>query len=111
MSVRVVGSGGSTQPIQVVTRAIELKKNAEYAESGTVPFDQVWCVIDGDYGNRIANARARATAKSVKLAVSTKCVEYWLLLHYEENDSATMDCDTLVSPLRDRHIPAYEKGQ
>jgi RloB-like protein len=110
MSVRVVGSGGSTQPIQVVTRAVELKKNAEEAESGTVPFSQVWCVIDGDYGDKIVNARAKATANSVKLAISTKCFEYWLLLHYEENDSSTLDCDALVSSLRDKHVPGYEKG-
>jgi hypothetical protein len=109
-SVRVVGSGGSTQPIQVVTRAIELKKNAEDTESGTLPFNQVWCVIDGDYGNKIVNARAKARANKVELAISTKCFEYWLLLHYEENDSSTMDCDALVSLLRDQHIPGYEKG-
>src|SRR5258707_2699120 len=109
-SVQVVGSGGSTQPTQVVTKAIELKHNAEDAESGTVPFNQVWCVIDGDYGNKIANARAKAKANNVELAISTKCFEYWLLLHYEENDTSTLDCDGLVSSLRERHIPGYEKG-
>jgi hypothetical protein len=110
MSVQIVGSGGSTQPIQVVTKAVELKKNAEDTESGTVPFHQVWCVIDGDYGNKIVNARVKARANSVELAISTKCFEYWLLLHYEENDSSTMDCDALVSLLREKHFPGYEKG-
>lgn len=110
-SIRVVGSGGSTQPIQVVERAVELKTNAENAESGTVPFDQVWCVIDGDYGNKIINARAKAIANNVELAISTKCFEYWLLLHYEENDTSTTNCDGLVSALRQKHIPAYQKGK
>lgn len=110
-SVQVVGSGGSTQPIQVVTKAIELKKKAANAESGTEPFDQVWCVIDGDYGNKIANARSKAKAKNVELAISTKCFEYWLLLHFEENDTSTMDCDGLVSSLREKHFPGYEKGK
>jgi hypothetical protein len=109
-SVRIAGSGGSTQPIQVVTKAVEVKK-AEAAETGGVPFSQVWCVIDGDYGHKIGNARAKAAANQVELAISTKCFEYWVLLHFEENDSSTMDCSALVSSLRGRHIPDYEKGK
>lgn len=109
-SVQVVGGGGSTQPIQVVTTAVELKKNAQDTRNGTMPFDQVWCVIDGDYGSNIANARTRANANKVQLAISTKCFEYWLLLHFEENDTATMDCNGLVRALRGKHIPGYQKG-
>lgn len=110
LSVRVVGSNGSTQPLQVVARAIRLKKSAEDDASGAGPFKEVWCVIDGDYGNKIQNARTRATANDVQLAISTKCFEYWLLLHYEENDTSTIDCDGLVRSLRETHLPEYEKG-
>lgn len=110
-SIQVVGSGGSTQPIQVVTKAIEFKKNAANAQSGTEPFDQVWCVIDGDYGNKITNARTKAKDNNVELAISTKCFEYWLLLHYEESDTSTMDCDGLVSSLKKKHVPDYQKGK
>lgn len=56
-SIEVAGSDGRTQPVQVVARAIQLKKAASDGESGTVPFDQVWCVIDGDFGDKINNAR------------------------------------------------------
>jgi len=109
-SVQVAGSGGKTQPIQVVERAVELKKSAASPKSGTVPFDQVWCVIDGDYGDKINNARAKARANRVKLAISTMCFEYWVLLHFEESDSSTMDCDALVRSLKSKHLPQYEKG-
>ena len=110
-SVVVAGSGGHSQPIQVVDRAVEMKRNAAGEDSGTEPFDEVWCVIDGDYGNKITNARTRATANDVKLAVSTKCFEYWVLLHFEENDTPTIKCDEVISSLKaKKHIPKYDKG-
>jgi hypothetical protein len=109
-SVRVAGSGGRTQPIQVVERAVEIRDSAADADSGTEPSDEVWCVIDGDYGAKINNARAKAEANGVQLAISTKCFEYWVLLHFEESDTATNDCDTLVSALRKKHLSDYQKG-
>jgi len=109
-SIQVVGSGGRTQPLQVVTRAVELKENAADEESGTEPFDEVWCVIDGDFGDKINNARAKAKAKGVELAISTKCFEYWVLLHFEESATPTTNCDAVVTSLRKKHLPKYEKG-
>jgi RloB-like protein len=109
-SIHVASSGSNTQPIQVVEQAVQLKKRAADEDSGTEPFAYVWCVIDGDYGNKINNARVKANANDVKLAISTKCFEYWLLLHFEENDTATTNCDALVSSLRSRHLSQYEKG-
>ncbi len=110
-SVVVAGSGGNSQPIQVVDRAIDIKEKANDDDSGTLPFDEVWCVIDGDYGDKITNARTRATANDVKLAVSTKCFEYWVLLHFEENDTPTIKCDEVISSLKaKKHIPKYDKG-
>ncbi|MGA2067459.1 MAG: RloB family protein [Thermoguttaceae bacterium] len=110
-SVRVTGSGGHTQPIQVVERAIQIKASAAGRNSGTVPFEQVWCVIDGDYGEKIVNARSKAEANGVCLAVSTMCFEYWVLLHFEENDKSTVDCDAVVSTLKRKHLPRYAKGK
>ena len=110
-SIKVAGSGGRTQPLQVVQTAIDLRDASAIPESGTEPFSQVWCAIDGDYGNKIANARAKAQANDIKLVVTNKCFEYWILLHYEENDTSTMDCDTLVHSLRSKnYIPDYQKG-
>jgi hypothetical protein len=110
-SIRVAGSDGNSQPIQVVEQAVELMQNAAEPDSGTVPFDQVWCVIDGDYGDKVHNARAKAKAKGVELAISTKCFEYWILLHFEESDTSTMDCDGMVHSLKKKHPPQYQKGK
>jgi hypothetical protein len=109
-SIQVAGSGGNTQPLQVVEQAVERKARAADPDSGTEPFDHVWCVIDGDFGNKINNARAKAKAKRVELAVSTMCFEYWVLLHFEENDTSTVDCDATVRSLKRKYLPKYQKG-
>jgi len=109
-SVKVAHSDGHTQPTQVVEKAVELKFLATGPNSGTEPFDQVWCVIDGDYGDKISNARNKADSQGVELAISTMCFEYWVLLHFEENDKATLDCDALVRKLKRKPIPDYQKG-
>jgi len=110
-SVRVAHSRGRTQPMQVVDEAIRLKNESEKEESGTEPFSQVWCVIDGDFGPKIHNARKSAESNDIRLAISTKCFEYWILLHFEENDSSTMDCEELVRLLRKKHFSNYDKGK
>jgi len=109
-SIQVAGSGGNSQPIQVVEQAVKVKANASNPDSGTEPFDQVWCVIDGDYGSKIKNARAKAKVAGVELAISTMCFEYWVLLHFEESDTSTMDCDALVYLLKSKHYKQYKKG-
>ncbi len=110
-SIAVVGSDGNTQPIQVVQEAIRRKKAAASRSSGTVPFDQVWCTIDGDYGDAIANARTSARAHGVRIAVSTMCFEYWILLHFAEHSAPAVNCDAVVHELRQRHLPHYTKGR
>jgi hypothetical protein len=109
-SIQVAGSDGHTQPVQVVERAVELKKAAARRESGTLPFEEVWCVIDGDYGKKIVNARSKADSQDIHLAVSTKCFEYWVLLHFEEYDKAALDCNCVVRVLK-KHVPNYAKGK
>lgn len=108
--IKVAGSGGKSQPIQVVERAVDLKERATEPDSGTEPFDHVWCVIDGDYGDKINNARAKAKANKVALAISTPCFEYWILLHFEESATPAAKCEVVVHLLKKRHLPKYEKG-
>lgn len=111
-SITVAGSGGRTQPTQVVETAIDLKNASAREVSGTEPYDKVWCVIDGDYGHKIAPARALATTNDITLLVTTLCFEYWILLHFEECDKSSMDCHSLEHALRAKgHIPDYTKGK
>lgn len=109
--VQVEGSKGSTQPLLVAKRAIAIKNAAKSRRSGTTPFDEVWCLIDGDYGHAIHNARSSANAHGILLAISNKCFEYWVLLHFRKATTPTADCDGLVEMVRSKGcIPDYSKG-
>jgi len=110
-SIKVVPSRGRSQPIQVVTKAIELKDLSMSPESGTEPFERAWCVIDGDYGPKVKQARDVADqSDGIKLAVSTMCFEYWILLHGKENGTPTASCDETLKTLKKEYLPNYSKG-
>jgi hypothetical protein len=108
-SIRIVGSGSRSQPIQVVTRAIEEKDKSQGEASGAEPFEQVWCVIDGDYGAKVKPARKLAIESGIQLAISTPCFEYWVLLHFQEYGTSENQCNDVIHVLK-THIPDYEKG-
>jgi hypothetical protein len=99
-------SEAGPQPRKVVGYA---KSVMDSARADELPFDQVWCIFDGDYGSEINNARHQSRAHGIQLAISTQCFEHWLLLHFEENDQACINCDCVCSKLRAKW-PTYEKG-
>ena len=109
-SVAVFGSNGKTQPAQVVQSAIDLQEVAADRSSGTEPFDEVWCVIDGDCGANIKHARTMANTHKIKLAISTMCFEYWVLLHFDKHHRPAGDCNAVVRTLKKYHCPQYAKG-
>jgi hypothetical protein len=74
-----------------------------------VETEQVWCVIDGDYQDKINNARRKADANGVRLAVSTPCFEYWVLLHFEDNATPCAKCIDTIRFLK-KHVGGYQKG-
>ena len=108
LSATVVSSEHYSQPLQVVKRAVEIKRQAQ-RDPGLPPFKQAWCVIDGDYGDKINNARKKAVANNVRLAISTPCFEYWVLLHFVESAAPTATCDGVIHSLK-KHLPGYDKG-
>jgi RloB-like protein len=109
-SITVVGSDHASQPQQVVNKAIDLKRDAEKNSVEEDPYDQVWCVIDGEHGPKIPNARHSAIANQIRLAVTTMCFEYWILLHFEESSRSKPDCQGVIADLKHNHLSDYEKG-
>jgi hypothetical protein len=86
-----VTPGDHTDPRQVIRTADTLRneqlrkgRQGLLAMNEPAKFDHVWAVIDTDVAVRdhIWNeVRQLANAKKVKLAHSTPCFEFWLLLH------------------------------
>ena len=99
-SVRVI-PGDHSDPRHVIRTADrEAKAQKSQAKKGLLgfgepkKFDHVWAVIDTDVAvrNGIWNdVRQLAAARKVKLAHSTPCFEYWLLLHLVEHATTRGD--------------------
>jgi hypothetical protein len=90
----VVIPGRASDPRHVIeTAADKVKDHQQRRRKGllavTEPqgFDHVWAVIDTDVAVRNGiwrNVKQLAAARKVKLAHSTPCFEYWLLLHLKD---------------------------
>jgi hypothetical protein len=88
-----VEPGKASDPRHVIeTAAEEVKAHARRAKKGrlghTEPlrFEQVWAVVDTDVAVRHEfwnEVESLAKARKVKLAHSTPCFEFWLLLHIQ----------------------------
>ena len=86
-----VQPGDASDPRHVIrTAEREAREQVRKAKKGVLginepaKFDHVWAVVDTDVAvrNHIWNdVRQLATAKRVRLAHSTPCFEFWLLLH------------------------------
>lgn len=94
--------GDGTDPKRVVlTAEREAKEQQRKARKGLLgisepaKFDHVWAVVDTDVAvrNHIWNdVKQLAAARKVKLAHSTPCFEFWLLLHFGFTTQILVDC-------------------
>ena len=86
-----VQPGDTSDPHHVIyTAEREAKQQEKNFKKGTLGideparFDHVWAVVDTDVAVRMGfwhDVQQLAAARKVKLAHSTPCFEYWLLLH------------------------------
>jgi hypothetical protein len=81
-TVKTVGEGYNT--VSLVKRAIQLNKEGEY--------DQVWCVFDkDDFESNFNKAIQMAQSNNFGVAYSNQAFEYWLILHFEDDQGNPMD--------------------
>ena len=86
--------------------------------------DEIWFFFDTEvdqgrqWGENMAcleaiiHARSKRNPIKIRLLMTSCCVEYWLLLHYEKTApsmATPADKERMLSGLR-RHAPGYEKG-
>ena len=116
-AVRVkVIPGFASDPRHVVRDAAEqAQKQQEEFKRGrlalTEPakFDHVWAVIDTDVAVRMGfwnDVKQLAAGRKVKLAHSTPCFEYWLLLHLQDTTRGN-----LVNGDAAKHVVKEELGR
>jgi hypothetical protein len=76
-------------PLALVTRAAEEKAANERAERRGLgrAHDEVWCIFDVDEHPRLRQAMDLARARSIGLAISNPCIEFWFLLHFVDHSA------------------------
>lgn len=110
MHIKVIPS---TRPdaLNVIRKAVEEQKaHTLKIRRGELPikmpakFDHVWAVIDTDVltdPQKWAEVVKSANDKKVKLAYSTPCFEFWLLLHLEYTTrSDLIDCNAAKAAVK-----------
>ena len=93
-----------------IAKRDEQKKAARRGRG--VGYDAVWAVFDTERAAtnpRLHEARQKAAAKGIKLAISNPSFEYWLLLHFEYTTALMPKCEQVIAKLK-RHIPGYDKA-
>jgi hypothetical protein len=96
VEIEVVGTGKG-DPRRLAEAALEERtKRRNKARDGTLAFskasdfDELWIVFDTDIPvehGRYHPGVGFAAAKGIKIAESTPCFEYWLLLHLEKTSA------------------------
>lgn len=95
---------GDADPLSVVRAAAKARDNEarEARKEHSVPYAEVWAIVDADEFADLDKANAEARAKGVKLVVSNPCFEVWLIDHIKPCPplcSCTKDCEKLAADL------------
>lgn len=109
-NIKVV-SGKHSDPITVINTAIDEQEKQKYY----LPFDKVYCVIDGDVSANLIQVKKMAKQNNIQLIISYPCMEYWYICHFMPyrsfigktgNKSAGDNC---VSLLNEHWKKAFKK--
>ncbi|MDF1614362.1 RloB family protein [Desulfurivibrio dismutans] len=117
----------NTANIDVIGRGSDPQNVAEYAISRSredQDYDRIYCVFDQDrhtsYQATLDKIRQTRLSKkrSLQAITSVPCFEIWLLLHFtyttRQFGSGGPDssiCAEVITALRRKHLPKYDKGQ
>ncbi len=111
MASIVVEKTDKNTPVQLVEEAVRLKNSPLVSRN-----DVFWVVYDRESPRKYdetlhQEARNKAKANDINIALSNVCFEVWLLLHYQSTCAACDTCDELIGR-KDfkKHFPTYEKG-
>lgn len=100
-----------TTPVQLVEEAIRMKASSFVGKD-----DVFWVVYDREspakYDEKLhKEARDKAEANGIHIALSNVCFEVWLLMHFQPTCAACNTCAELIGRKDFRaHFEEYEKG-
>jgi hypothetical protein len=94
-------------PLGLVNDAKERKKKAIREKN---KYDEIWIVLDRDGHANFAQALDSAQANQINVALSVRCFEYWVLLHFEYTTQGFRKCDDIIKYIRKNHFKDYSKA-
>ncbi|MCX6181114.1 MAG: RloB family protein [Bacteroidetes bacterium] len=96
-------------PVGLVNKAKELSDVAKKEDN---PYDFVWVVFDRDGHAKLPEAfeLARTSNPEIKIAYTTPCFEYFVLLHFKKTTKLFNKCDDVISQIKKEGLPDYQKA-
>jgi len=77
----------------------------------TLPSDTAWCIFDKDGHANIAQAFDEAHKHNIKIAFSSICFEFWIVLHFEYTTRPFLNCEDAKSFIfKGQYLPNYKKA-
>ncbi len=96
-------------PVGLVNHA---KEKIRVAKREKNPYDFVWVLFDKDGHAKIPDAfeLARSTTPNIEIAFAIPCFEYFVLLHFEKTTKPFVKCDDVITQIKNKSLPNYEKA-
>lgn len=90
----------------------EGKRRLKQAKKEGNPYDFVWVIFDKDGHAKIPDAfeLARSSKPEIKIAFTTPCFEFFVLLHFEKTTKPFKKCDEVVSQVQKKWFNDYKKA-
>lgn len=96
-------------PAGMVRKAMDMIKEAKRDKN---PYNFVWVIFDKDGHVKIPEAfeLARVSKPVIKIAFTIPCFEFFVLLHFVKTTKPFKKCDSVISQIKKKWIPDYEKA-
>lgn len=85
----------------------EADAQAKREGDANLRIDAIWCVFDVDEHPDIPDAMTMAADNGIELAISSPCIELWLILHFQDSPGGMHRHK--LQKLMKKHIADYDK--
>lgn len=90
----------------------EAKRQINKAKRERNSYNFIWIVFDKDGHAKIPEAfeTARTNNPKINIAFTAPCFEFFVLLHFEKTTKPFRKCDSVISQIKKKWLPDYEKA-
>lgn len=90
----------------------EAKRQLNKAKRERNSYNFVWIVFDKDGHAKVPEAfeTARTNNPEINIAFTAPCFEFFVLLHFEKTTKPFSKCDSVISQIKKKWLPNYEKA-